>query len=975
MLRFHVPALINNGDTFGAKVTSTSGTAPTYPADSTSPLTRYMHFGATAGTIVYSPNMNKTTKVSVAFWYRCGAVNEGATGSWMPLFMLRTQSAVGPQYFRLESHNTNSTSYTWYNNGNFTNSGGVGGTAQLEKGNWYHMAFSTDIETGEWEKWVTPLNGTTTYTSGKITPNAQCYFLDFLQINKVAQFSSADYSDIRIYDDRISEFEVREILKRPICHLDFNDPNNTKFDSTVIDLFDMGNNATVLEAGKEPLVNTDSALGESCAEFTGTQSFQLPDACKIQGNFTVAWWYYRTDTYGNSSILTSNQDPISCGPSGANGWRTYTRDNTNLFFQDNGTNKYCGFGANSLPVNQWHHFAFAFDFTAKNVKLYTDGVLKSTTSFTRTSMAYNTVPLTVGSYANANFLKAKLDDLRIYASTLTLEDINQLYKQRLNIDNKCNWNCSLIQETSGTTIGNNLITDGSFETTSATSSATLTASLTTDEAYIGNHSLKLTSTMALNPTRSLTGWSGITITYDSVADTYKFNGTSGAGSGLASFLWIPLPEHETGKTITCTLEYVVGSVTLTNATSGDCYACPVVDIGTAINTNVPTRHYSDMGKYPDATTKTVSRTITLTQADIDSMKGVRIWLHTRGASTNYGATIINFNAYQMRIKLTYDRGTSKDSHVDARTPIKPLVKNHKYYISAMIKNNNDNATNGQVYLGAWESCPISGSFTNDNQWHLYSGITNDTWADNFKTTSQAIRFDFDVRYYCTTPYSSYWDDLKVIDLTEMFGTSIPSKAECDAKFNGASTGKNLNFIDSKSISSPKTISEIGRPMRYIKISCCGNNKNTANHIVKLSIDTVDSGHIELVNALKYFTKIIKGQTGITAGNPNYYSFGNNLQSIIVDIGSIVYVTNINLALYYGDTRYYYQKKIEGSLDNTTYFTIWDSHNTGTYATASAAASSYNTENETADGINYKVEPDMFHLVTTGDAVVHKLTEG
>ena len=973
MLVLHIPCLANYNDTVGNSYSSISGTAPTYPADATSPLTRSLSIAGTAATTInYTPRMHGTTKMSVAFWYKCSGVNNTTTSYQKIISLYTLKSKDVGQDFRLERTSTGSTRYVIFNNGNFTGSGGFG-AIDMTDGEWYHIVISADTDTSDWNIWLTPLSTlVTSHTSGKAASSTQCYFTDKFYIQKVAAVSGAQYSDIRVYDHLISEYEVHELLKRPICHLNFNFPSG-KVRSTVTDLTGMGNNATSTSATSSIKIGDNSILGDTCAHFEGAQSLTLPDTCKIMGNFTVSWWYYRTDTYGNSNILTSNQDPISCGPNGANGWRTYTRDATNLYFQDNGTNRNCGFAVNSLPVNQWHLFAFAFDFNAKNVKLYVDGVLKSTTTLARTSMTYGTTALTVGSYAGGNYLKADLDDLRIYASALSADDISQLYKQRLNIDNKLHCKSSLFEEAKAeSSASDNLFESG--QSLKQTTNGRLTATRTTEESFTGNNSIKVVGGL-LPKTHNLTAWTNIKVNYMANSDVYTLSGTTNAAGGASQFLWVDLSSVSlvAGKTVTCTLEWIGGTVSLSTP-NGAAYACPVMDIGTAIGTNVATRHWVDLGSYPTSTTPKVTKSITLTAADVATMKGVRVWMHTRGASTTYGATTATFNNYYFRIIVDYNSGVL-DSNIQVQDV--PWLQNHKYYVSCRVKSNL--ACSSQVYLGAWESCPIGTSLTADDQWHLYSGITNDNWTKNYKAdTGRYLRFDFDITKYSTSPPTCYWDDIKIIDLTEMYGSTIPSKAECDAKFNGVITAaaqeNKVSLINSKSVLSPNSISELGMPMRYIKIYAAGSNKNNANHIVLLEATTTDGTKLILADATNSdHSKIIRGYSSYAPSTT--YPYFNVSPESVIDIGSIQNVAAIRLGRYYSDNRYYYQTKISASVDNRTYFVIWDSHNTGSYVADGSKDDAYNTYAETVLGRIFSVNPDKIYIDTEGKMIVGQIIEG
>lgn len=74
--------------------------------------------------------------------------------------------------------------------------------------------------------------------------------------------------------------------------------------------------------------------------------------------------------------------------------------------------------------------------------------------------------------------------------------------------------------------------------------------------------------------------------------------------------------------------------------------------------------------------------------------------------------------------------------------------------------------------------------------------------------------------------------------------------------------------------------------------------------------------------------------------------------------------------YYGDSRYYYQTKIEGSIDNTNWFTIWDSKNTGSYGNDNT----YNTYVEDDYGKTFIVEADKVYMTDKGGIVVNEIVE-
>lgn len=99
-----------------------------------------------------------------------------------------------------------------------------------------------------------------------------------------------------------------------------------------------------------------------------------------------------------------------------------------------------------IPVNSWHHIVLTCNGTT--VKYYLDGELKGSKP---TSIGNWSNPLSIGARTtNANIIKAKLSDLRIYATELSAADISTLYNARAAVDSKHNcWAYEFIQEDTG----------------------------------------------------------------------------------------------------------------------------------------------------------------------------------------------------------------------------------------------------------------------------------------------------------------------------------------------------------------------------------------------------------------------------------------------------------------------------------------------------------------------------------------------
>ena len=78
---------------------------------------------------------------------------------------------------------------------------------------------------------------------------------------------------------------------------------------------------------------------------------------------------------------------------------------------------------------------------------------------------------------------------------------------------------------------------------------------------------------------------------------------------------------------------------------------------------------------------------------------------------------------------------------------------------------------------------------------------------------------------------------------------VPTLAECDEIFFGTN-----KIVDEKGICSPSNnVCEMGRLMRYLRLTGNGSNMNGANHIIELSYTKVDGTKVTMLDATKSTT--------------------------------------------------------------------------------------------------------------------------
>ena len=254
-LVFHAPLLGTPQfkDTVQNSFVSSSGTAEIMSTSYLGPRLRLS--GSGTSYLKYSPNLHKTSRITIAFWY-CPESYADTSVAWKDVIKLHTTSLDGTigRDFRLEKWGDGSTYHKWYNNELATHDGGV------ECGNigidcWYHIILSVDTKTGYWKSLLYDYSTgvTNVHTENQIVK--PCYFDNDIYIIKEDNVSKAHYSDIRIYDDFISDYEIAEIRKRPILHYNFDSDK----------IYDVVNSVNPLFSNVD--ISDDSNIGNSCALF------------------------------------------------------------------------------------------------------------------------------------------------------------------------------------------------------------------------------------------------------------------------------------------------------------------------------------------------------------------------------------------------------------------------------------------------------------------------------------------------------------------------------------------------------------------------------------------------------------------------------------------------------------------------------------------------------------------------------------
>lgn len=450
-LVFHAPLLGTPQfkDTVQNSFASSSGTAEIVSTSYFGP--RLLLSGSGTSYLKYSPDLHKTSRITIAFWY-CPQSYADTNAAWKDVIRLHTTSYDGTASadFRLEKWGDGNTYHSWHNNGLATSDGGVA-CGDIRTDYWYHIILSVDTKTGYWKSWLYDYEtGEVTYTTNNqiVKP---CYFDNDIYIIKEDNISNAHYSDIRIYDDFISDKEISELRKRPLLHYSFSSPDsgnkamqgiyNFK-DNSGNDLHPVINNA---------YIDTTSRIGVSCANFVASDKnyISIPRDAMSERRLTFNAWAYMDDW---SQINDYSIGRIaSCTQSG--GWNFEYEseagiDNTygSLVFDAN-ANAYRGIKGKTPSElgHGWHMFTLTFD--GSYARQYVDGELTGQSDlFTNAPegrIKYNTSNnIILGAEAGESgpesygWFNGKMNDVKIYATALSEEDIKNEFNTRAYLTNK-----------------------------------------------------------------------------------------------------------------------------------------------------------------------------------------------------------------------------------------------------------------------------------------------------------------------------------------------------------------------------------------------------------------------------------------------------------------------------------------------------------------------------------------------------------
>jgi len=190
-----------------------------------------------------------------------------------------------------------------------------------------------------------------------------------------------------------------------------------KFNGNANDSSGNGNNGNVAGAILTTGATNAASTAYSFAANAAAQVITFNSPGSISNNLTVSAWVRPTSYPTERSTIAEGIDPYSYYVSLA------TDGSLQSYRYGTDPGGYHSSGPATVPLNTWTHVAISWD--ASSVKLYTNGVLKTTVATTGTGLVGSRI--IVGAESTSRQFIGAIDDVRVFNRTLPLADITKLY--------------------------------------------------------------------------------------------------------------------------------------------------------------------------------------------------------------------------------------------------------------------------------------------------------------------------------------------------------------------------------------------------------------------------------------------------------------------------------------------------------------------------------------------------------------------
>ena len=195
-----------------------------------------------------------------------------------------------------------------------------------------------------------------------------------------------------------------------------------------------GFNATVFGGAQFGTGKLGRALNlNNGAAGTGGKYAEMPSNATLddiqEGDYTISAWFFAYSVPSNTTVENRNWAIVS--KNGQNMGLFYTNGQVFTARHYLGGDILVEANSTTFAPNAWHHLAGVVSKSAGSVKIYVDGALKGSGSFTAgtASKEYNSRPFRIGKNTTTWAADGKVDQVRIYSRALSQAEVTDLFNE------------------------------------------------------------------------------------------------------------------------------------------------------------------------------------------------------------------------------------------------------------------------------------------------------------------------------------------------------------------------------------------------------------------------------------------------------------------------------------------------------------------------------------------------------------------
>lgn len=417
----------------------------------------------------------------------------------------------------------------------FTYINSSGGT--FSQGDWVHVAVAKSSTTGM----TLYVNGTQVANNSSATGNASntATGSNTIGVYKTGSYSSwynGSIDQVRIFSKALSSSEVSKLYGNgtgeiACAHKSTTDIVNYPTGTTPVAYYKLDNSSEDYSTGGYDATTTNVSyefgrFGQAAHFSSGTF---LTSSFASLTQVTVSFWVKMTDVNTTRAFFVSRY--------GTNReFAVYTYDNSfvaSIYYNGNNGNATILTASDYFNDNTWHHIAYTAN-GSTSPKLYIDGVESGSAQYsdaTRCAYYTSSEPLSMGYSRTSSAYSSwdgRLDQVRIYSTALTDEQVTKLYNEKPEVDTS-NFKAVLYEGNNS----HNYISNVGFQPDLVWTKPRTNAGW----HWVANSIVGGTLPMASNATNSSISRTGHIQSFDANGFTLGSDGTSN-GNGIPTVAWV-----------------------------------------------------------------------------------------------------------------------------------------------------------------------------------------------------------------------------------------------------------------------------------------------------------------------------------------------------------------------------------------------------------------------------------------------------